>query len=60
MSGGEVDSHKDHRMAMTLAIAATVCDKQVKIKDAECVSKSYPDFFEVYAKAGGQVKEETV
>lgn len=60
LSGGEVDSHKDHRMAMTLAIAATVCDKQVKIKDAECVSKSYPDFFEVYAKAGGQVKEETV
>lgn len=60
LDGGEVDSHKDHRMAMMLAIAATVCDGKVKIKDAECVSKSYPDFFEVYSKLGGNVQEETV
>ena len=60
LKGGKVDSHKDHRMAMTLAIAATVCESEVRIKDAECVSKSYPDFYEVYTKLGGEIKEEAV
>jgi 3-phosphoshikimate 1-carboxyvinyltransferase len=44
--GVEVDSYGDHRMAMTLAVAALLSDSQVTIRGAECVSKSYPDFFE--------------
>lgn len=51
--GGTVDAQNDHRIAMSAAIAATVCQKPVKILGAECVSKSYPLFFEEYRRLGG-------
>jgi 3-phosphoshikimate 1-carboxyvinyltransferase len=44
--GVEVDSHGDHRMAMTLAVVGLISDKGVTIRGAECVAKSYPNFFE--------------
>lgn len=44
--GAEVESYGDHRMAMTLAVAALLSDSELTIKGAECVAKSYPDFFE--------------
>ncbi len=45
-SGGECDSHNDHRIAMALAIAAYKSNGIVRIKDASCVKKSYPSFWE--------------
>ena len=51
--GVEVWSHKDHRIAMMLAIASTVCDLPIIIKDYECVSKSYPEFWEDFKNLGG-------
>ena len=42
----EVDGHSDHRIAMSLAVSALRSDGEVTIKGAECVSKSYPHFFE--------------
>lgn len=48
-----VDSHKDHRIAMMLAIASTVCKEAIIIKDADSVSKSFPDFWEKYRELGG-------
>jgi 3-phosphoshikimate 1-carboxyvinyltransferase len=50
LAGGEVVAHNDHRIAMALAIAATRCDGPVTIDGAECVAKSYPEFFEHYRK----------
>lgn len=55
--GAIVWSHKDHRIAMTLAIIATRCNKPIIIKDYECVAKSYPKFFEDYKALGGKVDE---
>ena len=49
-------SYKDHRIAMMLAIAATVCEQPITITDAECVSKSYPDFWEDYKAIGGKIQ----
>lgn len=51
ITGGEihatrVTSHNDHRMAMTLAVAALRSDGEMTIEEAESVAKSYPDFFE--------------
>ncbi len=40
-----IDSHNDHRIAMSVAIAATVLDKEVIIENAQCVNKSYPNFY---------------
>lgn len=42
----DVDSHDDHRIAMSLAITALRLEEPLKTKNKECVSKSYPSFFE--------------
>lgn len=55
--GVEVWSHKDHRIAMTLAIASTRCEEPIVIKDYECIAKSYPNFFEDFKALGGNVHE---
>lgn len=55
--GVEVWSHKDHRIAMTLAIASTRCEEPIVIKDYECVAKSYPNFFEDFKALGGNIHE---
>ena len=55
LTGGEVDSHNDHRIAMMAAIAATRCQGPVTIHGAEAVNKSYPDFFDHYRLLGGKV-----
>lgn len=53
LDGGTVDAVNDHRIAMSAAIAATVCKQDVTILGAECVKKSYPRFWEEYARLGG-------
>ncbi len=42
----EVDSHGDHRIAMSLAVTALRIDGELPIKNRECVAKSYPSFFD--------------
>lgn len=46
IQGGRVHSHDDHRIAMSLAVAALNADSPVTIESAGCVAKSFPDFFE--------------
>lgn len=41
-----VDSHHDHRMAMSLAILGMFCDEEITIQNTEVVSKSYPTFWD--------------
>ena len=53
LRGGTVDACSDHRIAMSAAIAATVCHEPVTIRGAECVEKSYPKFWAEYARSGG-------
>lgn len=54
LRGGTVDTANDHRIAMAAAIAATVCKENVTVIGAECVRKSYPAFWEEYARLGGK------
>ncbi|MBR2765457.1 MAG: 3-phosphoshikimate 1-carboxyvinyltransferase [Blautia sp.] len=50
LHGGEIDSCLDHRIAMAFAIAGTLCDGPLNIRNAECVNISYPDFYtDLYA-----------
>ena len=54
LAGGvKVDSFNDHRIAMMAAIAAARCINPVTINGAECVAKSYPNFWEEYKRLGG-------
>ncbi len=54
LNGGvTVQSHNDHRIAMSMAVAAIFCKNPVAIIGAECVNKSYPGFFSEIKKLGG-------
>lgn len=55
LNGGIVHSHGDHRIAMALGVAAIGAKSQVVIKDAECVGKSYPNFFDDLRSLGVEV-----
>ena len=54
LAGGvAVDCCNDHRIAMMAAVAATRCAAPIVLNGAECVAKSYPDFWDDYAGLGG-------
>ncbi|MDX1409524.1 MAG: hypothetical protein R3330_15360, partial [Saprospiraceae bacterium] len=53
---GTVRSHGDHRIAMALATAALGAAGPVTIRDADCVAKSFPDFFERLTDLGVYVQ----
>lgn len=54
LHGGEVSSHGDHRIAMSIAIAATCASDEVIVDECDCVSKSYPDFWDDYYAVKGR------
>lgn len=56
LRGGTVDPCGDHRIAMAAAIAATRCSGEVVLCDADCVAKSYPDFWRHYQMLGGEIR----
>ena len=45
LHGAEVDSHLDHRVAMSFAVAGLLCDGTLTIRNGECVNISYPEFY---------------
>ena len=45
LKGGAFCSAADHRIAMSIAVGATVADATVEIDDTSCAAKSYPTFF---------------
>lgn len=51
ITGGEVFSHGDHRIAMSLAVIALISENGITIDGAEAVSKSFPDFWETIYKS---------
>lgn len=57
LTGASVSSWADHRIAMTLAIAATISDGDLLLDNKECVKKSYPSFWEDYTMLGGIIDE---
>jgi len=58
LKGASVEACNDHRIAMALAIAATRAEGLTKIVGAECVRKSYPEFWTIYQDLGGSVDVE--
>ncbi len=46
LKGGTVDPFGDHRIAMAAAVAACRCEQAVTVDQPDCVSKSYPAFWE--------------
>jgi len=53
--GSVIDSKGDHRIAMAFSILGSVAGETI-INEAECVSKTYPQFWDVLRSIGGEVK----
>ncbi|MBR1676307.1 MAG: 3-phosphoshikimate 1-carboxyvinyltransferase [Clostridia bacterium] len=51
---GFFDSFSDHRIAMAASVLAACFDGVSTISDADCVKKSYEDYFKDYIKLGGR------
>ena len=51
-----LQGHKDHRIVMSLCVAATLFDTPVMIEGAQAINKSYPSFFEDLSKLGVKVE----
>lgn len=52
LHGAVIDSHLDHRVAMSFAVAGTICEGPMEIEGAECVTISYPDFYKDLYRLG--------
>ena len=50
LHGAVIDSHKDHRVAMSAAVAGLASDGVTRIEDAECVNISFPSFYDILEK----------
>ena len=50
LKGATVNSYKDHRIAMSLAIASLVAEGNTEIIDKECVNISFPEFWNILGK----------
>jgi 3-phosphoshikimate 1-carboxyvinyltransferase len=46
LAGGTVDPYNDHRIAMSAAVAAGICEEDVTVTGAECTDKSFPGFWD--------------
>lgn len=53
--GGTVESFRDHRIAMAAAVASLICEGGLVINGEDCVSKSYPGFFDVIERLGAGI-----
>lgn len=54
LQGNVVSSYGDHRMAMMIAIASTCCLGEITLDNADCVKKSYPNFWKDFQSLGGK------
>lgn len=54
--GAQVDAWNDHRIAMSLAVAAAACNEPFTLTGAASVAKSYPEFWQDYLQAGGKME----
>jgi 3-phosphoshikimate 1-carboxyvinyltransferase len=54
--GGEIESHGDHRIAMSFAVASLRADGPIRIRDVENVATSFPGFPELARQAGLNVE----
>jgi len=56
IAGGTVDSHGDHRIAMSFAVAALRASGPIRIEDCANVNTSFPGFVALAADAGLRIQ----
>jgi len=57
LKGAEIYSHLDHRMAMSLTVAALGAVGETVINSTECIAKTFPSFFNDFLQLGANIEE---
>jgi len=57
LKGAIVHSHHDHRIAMSLSVAALGAIGETVVSDIDCVNKTFPSFVSDFQKLGAVVDE---
>lgn len=56
LHGATINPYNDHRIAMSFAVLAQATEGETTINDAQCVSKSYPGFWEDLQELGSSIR----
>ncbi|MFH1180616.1 MAG: 3-phosphoshikimate 1-carboxyvinyltransferase [Candidatus Bathyarchaeota archaeon] len=56
LHGAVIDPYNDHRIAMSFAVLAQAATSETAIMNPECVSKSYPDFWDDLKQIGARIR----
>jgi 3-phosphoshikimate 1-carboxyvinyltransferase len=56
LKGTEVDSHEDHRVAMSLSVAAMIAEGVTKIRNAACIEDSFPEYVELMQDLSAEMR----
>ncbi|MBE0633210.1 3-phosphoshikimate 1-carboxyvinyltransferase [Candidatus Bathyarchaeota archaeon] len=56
LHGAVIDPYNDHRIAMSFAVLAQAATSETTIMNPECVSKSYPDFWDDLKQIGARIR----
>lgn len=57
LKGATLSSHEDHRIAMSLAVAALAATNSSTITSTTCIQKTYPTFFDDFANLGASISK---
>ncbi len=60
LRGAHLDSHLDHRVALSLAVAALASPGETVIERAGCMEKTYPGFVKEFQEIGANVCEHSI
>jgi len=60
IGGGTIESHEDHRISMSFAVASLRANGPIRINDCANVATSFPGFVELAKQTGIQISTEGV
>ncbi len=55
--GGIVQTHRDHRLAMSLAVVGLAAQGAVQVQNAEIMGESFPGFVQILQSMGANINE---
>jgi 3-phosphoshikimate 1-carboxyvinyltransferase len=58
LRGATIESHHDHRIAMTGALLGMIAEGETVVNDTDCVGTSFPTFVSLFRSLGADIIEE--
>ena len=58
LTGGKVEPHGDHRLAMALTVAGLNAQRPVSVVDPDIISESFPEFYTIMEGLGANLRIE--